>query len=95
MTSNHSATSPDLTLDQTRAFEEILEVFNTPGWARLHKRLITDRAAVDNVRTCTNLELAKGQLGVLDAIIAWPETWAALYEAAKAGDVEIEEGAFA
>lgn len=94
MTSKHEKPVP-LTPDQVKAFEEILEVFNTPGWKHLAKRLEADSTVASDVRNCKDLAFTHGQLTVLDAIRRWPETWAALYDAAQAGDVEVEGDAFA
>lgn len=92
MTSNRE--TPPLTAEQTKAFEDILAVFSTPGWKHLHSRLVTDLRTVENIRNCKDLAFSSGQVAVLDAIVRWPETWAALYDAAQIGDVEIQEDAF-
>lgn len=93
MTSNREKPAP-LTPEQVRAFEDILEVFNTPGWKHLAARLEADNAQVSDVRNCKDLAFTSGQLSVLDAIRRWPQTWASLYDAAVNGDVEVEPDAF-
>jgi len=93
VTSTHDKPAP-LTPDQVRAFEDILAVFNTPGWAHLAKQLEKDSAALADVRNCTDLPFAKGQLQVIDTIRRWPDIWNSIYTAAVAGDVEVTDEAF-
>lgn len=90
MTSKHE-TPASLTPDQVKAFEDVLETLNSPGWKHLSDRLRADIAVVADVRNCTNLDAAKSAVGVLEAILRWPDTWGALYDGLRAGEVEIDE----
>lgn len=87
MTSKHAALTPD----QAKAFEDVLETLASPGWKHLASRLRADAAIIGDVRNCENLDAAKATIAVLDAILRWPDTWAALYDGLQAGDVEIDE----
>jgi len=82
--------SPSLTIDQVRAFEDILAVFSSPGWAHLQRQLLDNQAQCGNVRfAAKGLEFAQGQCEVLDNLVNWPEMWKNLYVAAQAGHVEV------
>lgn len=91
MTSTHAKALPPA---EVKAFEDILEVFNSPGWKHLLRQIEADAEAIGNVRNCQNLDYSRGQLSILDRFRTWPDTWAALYEAAQNGDLEVEADAF-
>jgi hypothetical protein len=95
VTSTHAKPAVTLPPDEVRAFEDILAVFTSPGWKLLAKQLEAEATSLGNVRNCADLAYTKGQLAVLDTIRNWPDTWASIYEAAQAGDVEVEPGALA
>ena len=79
-----------LNLDQTRAFEDILAVFTSPGWAHLERQLRDNQERCGNVRfAAQGLDFARGQCEVLDNLVNWPEMWKNLYAAAQSGTVEV------
>ena len=91
MTSKQPTDAPTLATQHVAAFESILEVFQSPGWKLLEKQLIEDQRVTADIRNAKDLQFAQGQLSVLDNIVNWPAKWAALYDMAQAGDVEIDK----
>lgn len=84
-----SLVAPALTPEQTRAFDDILAVFASPGWRHLQKELESQRDAVANVRTTKDLAFAHGQLSVLDPLSNWKSLWENLYAGAQSGAIEV------
>lgn len=82
-----------MTVEERRAFDDILAVFSSPGWRHLEKQIKLRIESTQDVRGVTDLQFAKGALSVLDELANWPTVWASLYEEAESGDVEIA-GAF-
>lgn len=57
-----------------------LDTVRSPGWALILEDFDRLRRQVADVRGCTNLDLAKGQLDVLDMLAAWKDTLEKAYE---------------
>lgn len=91
MSLNHEEPLPiSLTLDQTRAFDDVLAVFTSPGWRILQAELISSRDRFRDVRNASKgLDFALGQLDVLETLANWPDLWRNLYEGAQAGTIEV------
>lgn len=69
-----------------RYYEDVLALFNHPGWKELATDLTALRTEYDSVRNCTNLDLAKGRVDMLDHILGSPERFARAYEKVQADD---------
>ncbi len=81
----------NLTLEQTKAFEDILETLNSAGWKHLLKFIEKNRDAAADVRNCTDLAFSKGQVSVYDTLASAQEIWTTLYDGAREGQLEVEE----
>jgi hypothetical protein len=74
-----------------REYEEMLATMATPGYAMImedFERLRVDHA---NVRHCTNLDLAKGRVDMLDLFANWKKSVETAYEALKNEKTESED----
>lgn len=88
MNSNAQNNQP-LTPEQLRAFDEIFATFATPGWRFLKRELKNMQASVADVRNAQNLDFAKGQLTILDALVNWETLWETLHNGAKDGSIDV------
>lgn len=91
MSSNEASNPerPELTLQQSQAFDEIIATFASPGWRHLQRELDSQRESIGNVRNTKDLAFTHGQLSILDVLSNWRDLWENLYAAAQRGDVEV------
>lgn len=75
-----------------RAYEDMLETMKTPGWALIMEDFERLRRSVADVRACTNLDYAKGQLNILDTLAGWERLTELALQELEATDGH-EEGA--
>ncbi len=73
-----------------REYEEMLATMATPGYAMIVEDFERLRADYSNVRNCTNLDMAKGRVDILDLLVNWKKSVEHAYDALKN---EKEEGA--
>jgi hypothetical protein len=67
-------------------YEATLDTLRSPGWKLIVEDFDRVRAAVEDVRSCSNLDYAKGQLDILDMLATWKETVEKAYEQLLAED---------
>lgn len=56
-----------------REYEEMLSTMSTKGWALIMEDFERMRVKAADVRGCTNLDFAKGQVDILDLLAGWRE----------------------
>lgn len=61
-------------------YEACLDTLRSPGWKLIVEDFDRVRASVEDVRSCTNLDYAKGQLDILDMLVKWKETVEQAYD---------------
>jgi hypothetical protein len=74
-----------------REYEEMLATMATPGYAMIIEDFERLRADHSNVRNCTNLDMAKGRVDILDLLANWKKSVENAYESLKNEKTESED----
>ena len=67
-----------------RYYEDVLALFQQPGWKALVDDLTALRDKLNSVRECSNLERAKGEVGMLDHFLNLPGIFDFAYKQVQA-----------
>lgn len=68
--------SPEL----QKYYEEALATLKSPGWRFITEDLQQLRASCNDVRSCANLDHAKGQVDILDHVLGLAKMFEETYE---------------
>ena len=68
-----------MTPELQRYYEDTIALFKHPGWKYLVEDLGKLRGVLADVRNCTNLERAKGEVSMLDHFLGLPELFESTY----------------
>ena len=69
-------------------YEDVLALFNEPGWKAVVEDLTALRTKLNDVRSVTNLDMRKGELSMLDHFIGLPAIFEMAYKQLQAESAE-------